>query len=50
VLVECMICFDNLKESSSSSQLAPLAPQASNTKKMKGACVERFYHFDTLGY
>ena len=44
VFVECMICFDELKEASTSSfQLTPLSPKASpTTKKLTRACTWRF--------
>ena len=44
VLVECTICFGDLKEASSSSsfQLASFAPHGSNTKKLRRACIEGF--------
>ena len=50
VFVECILCFGELEEVSSSFELEPLTPEASdNTKKLKRACIERFRHFDTWG-
>ena len=51
MLVECIICFGDLQEASSSPfQSVPLTLEAfPNTKKLKRACIESFRHFDTLG-
>ena len=51
VFVECILCFSELEEVSSSFESEPLTLEASynNTKKLKRACIERFQHFDTLG-
>ena len=52
VLVECIMCFGELEKASSSSslQLMPLTYKLfTNTKRVKGAYIESFQNFDTLG-
>lgn len=48
--IRCIICFNEVKEASSSysSQRAPLIDASPNTKKLKRAYIESFQHFDTL--
>ena len=50
VIVECIICFDELEESSSSSssQLALTHEASPNTKKLKRAYTENFCQFDNF--
>ena len=50
VFVECVICFDELKEASS-FHTTPLTPDASpNTKTLKRPYIESSWHFDTLDF
>ena len=51
VFVECLICFGELEEASSSSfQSTPLVHETSpNTKTLKRACIESLRHFDASG-
>ena len=50
VFVECITCLSELEEASSTSfQSVPLTPEASpNITRLKRACIESFWHFDTL--
>ena len=51
VFVECIVCFGEFEEVSSSFQLVLLTLEASlNTKKLKRTCTKRFLHSDTLSY
>ena len=51
VFLECIICYDELEEASSSCQPLSLTLEACiNTKKLRRALIESSQHFDTLGF